>query len=418
MLDGCAPNPVTGKSQLMLMSESQEIEVDKEQSPHQFSEDYGVVQDAGLNRYIGEVGGRLSGLSHRPEMPYSYRAVGANHVNAYAFPGGSIAVTRGILTEIDNEAELAGLLGHEIGHVNARHSASRMSTGMLAQTVLAGAVAVVGATKYSDYAPAIQALGGFGAGALLARYSRSDERQADSLGMEYMAKANYNPEGMVGLMDILRSKSHGDPSAIELMFATHPMSSERYATARQSAENQYAQLRNAPLNQERYMDNTAQVRSLKPVIELQQKGETAMRKESYNEAQQLLGQSLNQAPSDYPGLILMSKCLVAMEKPKEAEAYAEKAKRVYPSEAQGHLVSGVTKMMMNKNDRAYRDFASYERILPGNPNTVFLKAASLEGMNNKQGAAQEYARYLSMVKSGSQARHAQSRLQSWGYRSR
>ena len=143
-LTGCAVNPVTGASQLMLMNEGQEISVDLENSPHQFSADYGQLLDGSLNGYIQRVGLGLSKLTHRPQMPYSFRGVNANYVNAYAFPGGSIAVTRGMLLKMDNEAELAALLGHELGHVNARHTASQMSKGMLTQILAAGAVAAVG----------------------------------------------------------------------------------------------------------------------------------------------------------------------------------------------------------------------------------------------------------------------------------
>jgi len=415
VLAGCAPNPVTGKSQLMLMSEQQEIQIDKEQSPHQFSEDYGVFQDNNVNNYLNQIGKSLSERSHRTQIPYSYRAVGANYVNAYAFPGGSIAITRGILTEIDDEAELSGLLGHEIGHVNARHLASRMSTGMLVQGVLGSAVVVAGSTKYKDYVPLLQTIGGVGAGALLAHYSRQDERQADQLGMEYMTRANYNPQGMVDLMDILRKKSKHQPNALELMFASHPMSEERYQTAKHNAATQFAKYSKAPVNRERYMDNTAEVRKLKQVIDLQQKGEKAMSEKNYQKAEQLFAQSLKKAPNDYTGLVLMSKCQVAMENPQKAEQFAEKAKWVYPTEAQGHHISGVTKLMRHRYDAAYRDFDRYERLLPGNPSTVFYKGISMEGMQNKQGAAREYSRYLRTVKQGAQAKHAYQRLQAWGY---
>ena len=127
----CATNPVTGESQFMLVSEQQEIAMDKQHSPHQFSADYGTTQDRRLNSYVDGVGRRLAALSHRPQMPYSFQVVNANYVNAYAFPGGSIAATRGILLELDNEAELAALMGHELGHVNARHTAEVMSKGWL-----------------------------------------------------------------------------------------------------------------------------------------------------------------------------------------------------------------------------------------------------------------------------------------------
>ncbi len=416
MIAGCAPNPVTGQSQLMLMSESQEIQTDKEQSPHQFSEDFGVVQLPAINQYVRQVGQGLSGQSHRPQMPYSFQAVGANHVNAYAFPGGSVAVTRGILTELNNEAELAALLGHEVGHVNARHAAARMSTGLLTEAIMAGAVLAVSVSKYKDYAPAVQTLGVVGTGALLAHYSREDERQADALGMEYMTRANYAPQGMVGLMQTLQEKSQGDPSIVELMFATHPMSSERLQTAQQLAATQYGRFQAASMQRERYMDITAPLRQLKPAIELQRKGEELVGDQRYTEAEQMFAQSLRKAPNDYTGLVLMSKLQVEMDNPQKAQQYAEKAKQIYPTEAQAQHVSGVARIMLKQFDRAYADFNTYERVLPGNPQTVFLKATCLEGMHNQQAAAQEYQRYVTLAPRGAQASHALQRLQAWGYR--
>ena len=117
ILAGCAVNPVTGRQQLMLVSEDQEIALDRQHSPHQFSSDYGAIQDGSLNAYVDQTGKRLASKSHRSHMPYSFRVVNANYVNAYAFPGGSIACTRGIVLSLDNEAQLAALLGHELGQV-------------------------------------------------------------------------------------------------------------------------------------------------------------------------------------------------------------------------------------------------------------------------------------------------------------
>jgi len=141
---GCATNPVTGESQLMLMSEGEEISIDKQNSPHQFSTDYGAVQNPTLQDYVSGVGKDLGSHTHRQQMPYSFRAVNATYINAYAFPGGSIAATRGILLELDDEAQLAALMGHELGHVNARHTASLMSKRMVAMALAAGVGAYVG----------------------------------------------------------------------------------------------------------------------------------------------------------------------------------------------------------------------------------------------------------------------------------
>ena len=197
---GCATSPVTGRKQLMLVSEEQEIQIDKQNSPHQFSADYGIMQDKALNDYINQTGKKITPRTHRAHMPYSFHVVNANYVNAYAFPGGSIACTRGILLSLENEAELAALLGHELGHVNARHTAQQMSKGVLVQAIVGGLSALAGA-QGAIYGQLASQLGMVGAGALLASYSRDNEREADALGMEYMFRARYNPKGMIGLME-------------------------------------------------------------------------------------------------------------------------------------------------------------------------------------------------------------------------
>jgi predicted Zn-dependent protease len=405
-LPGCAVNPVTGESQLMLMSETDEIQVDKENSPHQFSADYGTLQDKALNNYISEVGNRMAAVSHRPDMPYSFQGVNATYVNAYAFPGGTIAATRGILVSMKNEAELGGLLGHELGHVNARHTASRMSKTMLVGLSLNLGLAVMSTSqKYGRYTQLAGLLGQVGAGMLLAHYSRSDERQADNLGMEYMTKAKHNPQGMVGLMELLNTMSKHKPNAIETMFSTHPMSSERYQTAKESADTQYSAMKKLPLNRARYMDNTAKLRRMKKSIEAMQQGEKEMANEQFHRAEQHFKTALKHSPEDYTALVMMGKCQLAQEKPNQARQYLAPAKQVYPNEAQAHHLSGIANMMKKQFNTAYQDFDAYEKRLPGNPNTIFLKANALEGMQNKPAAAQEYARYLKLTNQGNVTVH-------------
>lgn len=411
---GCAVDPVTGRKELMLVSEDQEIQIDQQNSPHQFSSDYGPLQDKALNNYIEQTGKRLAAYTHRPDMPYSFRGVNATYVNAYAFPGGSIAATRGILLALENEAELASLLGHELGHVNARHTAEQMSKGVLTNAVIGGLSAYASA-KSAGLGQLASQLGMVGAGALLASYSRDNEREADALGLEYMVKAGYNAEGFVGLMDILRSMNKHKPNAIELMFATHPMSDERYHTAVDAVNTQYRSTRNKPLYRERYMDHTTKLRAIKGAIEEMQKGEKAMAGKKYGEAEDHFKKALKQAPNDYAGLCMMSKCLLAQKKNDQAKQYAEKAKKVYPQEAQAHHVAGFAKIRLKNFDSAYQDFTDYDKLLPGNPNTLFFKGLSLEGLQRGKDAANAYYQYLQVVNQGDQAKHAYQRLVKWGY---
>jgi beta-barrel assembly-enhancing protease len=413
-LAGCATNPVTGESQLMLVSETDEIAMDRQYSPHQFSGDYGPIQDESLNRYIDQAGKRMAAFTHRPSMPYSFRGVNATYVNAYAFPGGSIACTRGILLALESEAELAALLGHEMGHVNARHTAERMSKGMLIQATVGGLATVAG-TQGALLGDMVSGLGNIGAGALLAKYSRDNERQADALGMDYMYRSGYNTEGMIGLMDVLRSLSKDKPGAIELMFSTHPMSDERYQTAASSSKAKYPAGKGLPLHRERYMDQTAGLRAIKGAIEKMQSGQQLMAKKEFPGAESQLRAALKEAPDDYAGLVMMAQCQMAQKKYGEARAYAKQANHVYPQEAQAYEIGGIAKILEKDFDGAHEDFAAYDKLLPGNPGIAFLNGFSLEGMKQIPQAAKEYHRYLQAVNQGDQAKHAYSRLVEWGY---
>jgi len=347
-------------------------------------------------------------------MPYSFRVVNANYVNAYAFPGGSIACTRGIMLSLENEAELAALLGHELGHVNARHTAQQMSKGILTQAVVGGLSALAG-TRGAAYGQLASELGMMSVGALLASYSRDNEREADALGMEYMFRARYSPKGMIGLMDMLKGLSRRKPSIIELMFATHPMSDERYQTAVETSRSKYKSAEILPLYRERYMDHTAKVRALKPAIEEMQKGEKEMMQKKFSNAEASFEKALKLAPNDYTGLVMMSTCKLFQKKYKEGITYAEKAQQVYPQQAHAYHLSGFAKIKTKNSEGAYQEFSTYEKLLPGNPNTIFFKGYAQEGMQHIEKAASEYQRYLQFVRQGEKAKYAYTRLKKWGY---
>jgi len=413
LVTGCSVNPATGQRQLMLMSTAQEQAIDQQHSPHQISADYGLIQDAELTAYVKRVGEGIGQVSHRPEMPYQYLALNANYINAYAFPGGTIGVTRGILLDMESEAELAALLGHEVAHVSARHTAQRMTNQTLIGVAVAGA-GVALSTQVDDTATALAlGLGGIAAGALLARYSRGDERQADALGLEYMTSAGYSPEGMVHLMDLLQSLSSRQPSMLEQMFSSHPMSDERYRDAQREAANRYADKANQPLYRERYMDQTAALRRLKPAVALQQQAEAQLGRGEQWQAVQSLQQSLQLAPDDYAGLVLLGKAWLAKEEYEKARGPLAEAAQVYPEEAQAQHLLGVIALQQEQPERALNQFKNYHRLLPGNPMTDFFMGLSYEGLSQSSEAAAAYQRFLNQGGSGEASRYAQQRLAEW-----
>ena len=411
-LSGCATSPVGGQSILVGMSEEEEKQADLQVSPQQFSQDLGPVQDVALNQYLSEIGQRLDAKTHRPQMPYSYRVLNANYVNAYTFPGGAMGVTRGILVELDDEAELAGLLGHELGHVNARHAAQRQGQAMVTQVAVSGVNLIGTAAGYGGLTDIGTKLG---ASVLLSSYSRENEREADALGQEYMVRAGYPAKGMVGLQQLLVEQQKESPGMLQTMFSTHPMSSERRDTAKQLAEGKYAASNTRDPGRERFMDKTASLRRIKPTIEACQKGEVAMSGKDYDKAAERFQTALKTTPRDYAANVLMAKCLAEQDKNPQALEYARTATKIYPQEAQAHKLVGVLSLGQKDPAGAYEHLDRYDKLLPGDAGITFLKGVSLEGMGKRQEAATQYSAYLKRSQQGKAAEYSYSRLKSWGY---
>lgn len=409
---GCATSPVGGGAILVGMNEDEEKAVDRKVAAQQFSQDLGAVQDASVSQYLSEVGRRLHSQSHRPQMPYSYRALNANYVNAYTFPGGSVGVTRGILVDLDDEAGLAALIGHELGHVNARHAAQRQGQAMVASVAATGINLIGSAAGFGGLTDLGTQLG---ASVLLSSYSRDNEREADALGQEYMVRAGYPASGMVGLQQLLVDQEKESPGMLQTMFSTHPMSRERRDTAKQLAETKYAASNNRDRGRERYMDSIAPLRRMKPTITACQKGEVAMARKDYSKAEESFRTAVKATPHDYAANLLLAQSLSAQDKDVQALEYARNATTIYPQEAQAQKLVGVLALAQKDPAAAYEHLDRYDRLLPGDAGVTFLKGVSLEGLGRRQEAANQYAAYLKRTQKGKAAEYAYSRLQSWGY---
>ena len=409
---GCATSPVSGERILVGLSPEQERAVDRQQSPQQFSADLGAVQDAAVNRYVDGVARQLAPHTHQPDAGYTARVLNANYVNAYTFPAGSMGVTRGILVELQDEAQLAALLGHEMGHVNARHAAQRQGQALVAT------VAVVGlsiAASDSQWSPLIGIGAQIGASALLARYSRDNEREADALGQRYMVAAGYPAQGMTRLHEMLLAEEKSQPSAIETMFSSHPMSAERRDTAARLAETSFAASQRQNVQRERFMDSTASLRRLQPTIVACQNGEAAFSRKRLPEAEQRFQEALRQGPRDYAANLRMAQCQQALGRTAEARRYAQAAHDIYPQEAQAVKLGATLKLAMREPAAALNDLQTYDRLLPGDSGVLFLKGVAYEGMGQQRAAAEHYAQYRRLVPSGDASNYAVQRLKAWGY---
>ncbi|HEV8150122.1 MAG TPA: M48 family metalloprotease [Gemmatimonadales bacterium] len=248
LLGGCATNPATGKNEISLVSESQEISLG-EQTAAAARAAIGDYPDSAIQRYVRSVGIRLAARTERPALPWNFEVVDDPEVNAFAAPGGKIFVTRGILSYLGSEAELAGVLGHESGHVTARHTAREITRqqlfgiGLIAGSILSSRVA--------QSAGAIQQ----GLQLLFLSYSRANEAQADELGFRYMRRLSYDPREMTRTFETLGRVEHlSGGGKVPTWAATHPDPGDRLKKAQERAAAVPADsLQRAVVNRESYL---------------------------------------------------------------------------------------------------------------------------------------------------------------------
>ena len=220
-VNACAVNPVTGKKQVVLISEAQEIAMGKEADPHIIAQ-YGLYEDKGLQDFITQKGKAMAAISHRPNLEYEFKIVDSDVLNAFAVPGGYVYFTRGIMAHFNNEAEFAGVLGHEIGHITARHTVSQQTKAILGQVGLIGSMILV--PKLGEFAEPLSQ----GLGILFLKFGRDAERQSDELGVEYSSKIGYDAKKMADFFNTLDRKSSGSESAeLPDFLSTHPDPGER-----------------------------------------------------------------------------------------------------------------------------------------------------------------------------------------------
>ena len=293
VLSGCATNPVTGKSEISLVSESWELKTGAQNYlPARQSQGGDYVADPLVQAYVQEVGNKLAAVSDR-DLPYEFAVINNSVPNAWAMPGGKIAINRGLLTELGSEAELAAVLGHEIVHAAAKHSAQAVQRGVMLQAaVLATGIA----TKDSDYGQVAAIGAGAGAALINSKYGRDDERESDVYGMNYMSRAGYNPQGAVELQQTFVALKDGKAANfLEGLFASHPPSQERVATNRQHA----ATLPSGGIEgRQRYEQMMARLIESKPAYEAYDEARQAVADNRLKAARRLVQQAIDSEPRE------------------------------------------------------------------------------------------------------------------------
>jgi len=243
----CYVNPATGKEELSFVSEGREIQMGRE-SDQAISAQLGIYPDPDWQAYVTKVGQSLAAVSERPGLPWSFKVIDDPTVNAFALPGGFIYVTRGMLYHCQDEAQLAGVIGHEIGHVTARHSVSQITKQQLAQIGLAGATLIEpGVEKYGQLITT-------GLGLLFLKFSRNDEKQADHLGLRYMTRGGYDPRHMDDIFLVLQRLSENSGSGrMPIWMSTHPDPADRVNRIRQEVDTIRGDLSGRRVGHEEYL---------------------------------------------------------------------------------------------------------------------------------------------------------------------
>ena len=228
LISSCSRNPVTGKKELSFISKKQEIAMGQEYDP-QIVAQFGLYKDDKLQKLVDRVGLSMAKNSHRPDLDYKFRILDSPVVNAFAVPGGYIYFTRGILAHFNNEAELAGVMGHEIGHITAKHSVKQMRNQTILQTLF-----VAGVIFSPEFAQ-VADVANQGIGLLFLRFSRAHERESDKLGVQYSTEQGYNANKMAEFFKTLERLGGGSGSLPQFL-STHPDPGQRYVTVNNYAD--------------------------------------------------------------------------------------------------------------------------------------------------------------------------------------
>lgn len=383
LLNACAVNPVTGQRELALVPESSELQIGAQQyAPARQMQGGDYRANPRLTEYVQAVGKKLAAVSDR-KLPYEFQIVNDSSPNAWALPGGKIAVNRGLLLELDNEAELAAVLGHEIVHAAARHTAQGMERGLLLRGALSAVGVVTGSSGYSDLAVGAA---GVGANLINQSYSREAELEADHFGMNYMRQAGYDPQAAVGLQEtFVRLSKNREQNWLTGLFASHPPSQERVEKNRQYA----ATLpRGGTLGRQIYHRQIDDLKRSKPAYEAYEEGVKLVDKEPAK-ALKLADKAISIEPKEGLFYGLRGDAYYQMNDMKNARAAYDQAVEYNSEFFRPYLHRGVVRSRLGDESGARSDLQKSLQLLPtANAHYYLGRIAASEG--DQKSAASHY----------------------------
>ena len=373
-LQACGVNPVTGKRELSLVSESQELNIGAQSyAPLSQAEGGRYRVDPKLEAYVKEIGQRVAAVSDRP-LPYEFTLLNNPVPNAWALPGGKIAVNLGLLWELENEAELAAVLGHEVVHAAARHGARAQTRGILLQGALLGASAALGGGD------SILGAANLGAQYAMARRGRDAELESDLYGTRYLQKAGYDPQAAVTLQQAFVRMSQGrQQDFFSQLFSSHPPSQERVEKNRETAASLPA---GGTLNRERYQQKTAYIRKVKPAYDAYLEARKAMANNDKATAEKHIDRALRIEQREPRFQSFKGDMLSARKDWKGALKYYETALNLDGTWFMFWLDRGIARYHLNQPKGAKSDLEQSIKRLPTAPAHLYLGHLAAKQNNN------------------------------------
>lgn len=386
----CSVNPVTGEQNLLLPSKSEDIQIGNEQyKPTQQSQGGQYTLDPELSAYVTQVGQKLAKVSDQPSLPYEFVILNNSVPNAWALPSGKIAINRGLLTRLNNEAQLAAVLSHEIVHAAARYGAQRMRDSRLMQAGLAGLNLGL---KDHDYRELIIGSASLGANLTVAKYGRDHELESDHFGMKYMALAGYDLQGAIELQKLFvqlsRSSSNQSKSWLDGLFASHPPSQERVSENIKTA--QALNTSGAYMGEQAYTKALAYLHSKLPAYDLADQAALALHNQRLNEALSLINKAIVIEPREAQFLSLKGEIYQQSGKPEQALQAHNQSIELNSQQFSAYLRRAESYQSLGQTDAATADYQHSMRILPTSVAALAL-GNLFQQSGNKQMAIGYYA---------------------------
>lgn len=359
-IQACSVNPVTGEREISLISAEQEVAMGEQYYLASRQQQGGrYIVDPDLNAYVSNVGRKLAAQSDRPNLPYEFVVLNNSTPNAWALPGGKIAINRGLLVLLDDEAQLAAVLGHEIVHAAARHGAQQQSRAAILQMGMQ--VAQV-ASNNSGYGDLIAAGAGAGAQLYISKYGREQELQSDKYGVEYMVKAGYNPYAAVELQEtfVKLSEQHAQ-DWLQGLFASHPPSQERVAKNKQLAD-QYGS--KGTRNKDAYQRAIKQLKQDKAAYDLHDRALKMASSNDLPKALDLTQQAINKQPKEALFYVTKGQIDLSQDRVTSAKSAFSRSVQLNPEYYMGHLGLGLIEKQQKQYSSAKQHLEKSAEFLP------------------------------------------------------